>query len=97
MEFVGISEELKKNGLNLIFQTGNSKFILRILSQSLETSYPKGSILGPLLFLLHINDMPQAVDCELLLYADDTCLIFQDKDITKIEMALNKYFSVLCD
>ena len=41
--------------------------------------------------------MPQAVDCELLLYADDTCLIFQDKDITKIEMALNKYFSVLCD
>ena len=41
--------------------------------------------------------MPQAVDCELLLYADDTCLIFQHKDITEIESALNKNFSMLCD
>ena len=45
---------------------------------------------------LCINDKPQAVDCELLLCADDTCLIFQHKDITEIEMALNKKFSVLC-
>ena len=39
--------------------------------------------------------MPQALDCELLLYADDTCLIFQHKDITEIETALNKNFSML--
>ena len=41
--------------------------------------------------------MLQAVDCELLLYTDDTCLIFQHKDITEIELALNKKFRVLCD
>ena len=41
--------------------------------------------------------MPQAVDCELLLYADDICLIFQYKDNTEIELALNKNFSMLCD
>ena len=41
--------------------------------------------------------MPQAVDCELLLYADDTCLTFQHKDITEIESALNKNFTMLCD
>ena len=34
--------------------------------------------------------MPQAVDCELLLHADDTYLIFEHKDITEIETALNK-------
>ena len=41
--------------------------------------------------------MPEAVDCELLLYADDTCLIFQHKDYTKIESVLNKNLSMLCD
>ena len=41
--------------------------------------------------------MPQAIDGELLLYADGTCLIFQQKDITEIESALNKNFSMLCD
>ena len=58
---------------------------------------PQGSILGPLLFLLYINDMPQAVKCELLLYADDTCLIFQHKDIKEIENQLNQNFSFICD
>jgi len=58
---------------------------------------PQGSILGPLLFLLYINDMPQAVQCELLLYADDTCLIFQHSDIKEIESQLNKNFSFICD
>ena len=41
--------------------------------------------------------MPQSVDCELLLYADDTCLVFQHKDITETETALNTNFSMLCD
>ena len=41
--------------------------------------------------------MPQAVKCELLLYADDTCLIFQHKDITEIKLVLNRNFSMLCD
>ena len=41
--------------------------------------------------------MPQAVDCELLLYADDTCLTFRHKDITEIETVLNKNYSMLCD
>ena len=45
----------------------------------------QGSILGPLLFLLYVNDMVQAVNCDLLLYANDTGLIFQHKDINIIE------------
>ena len=33
--------------------------------------------------------MPQAVNSELLLYADDTCLIYMGKNIQKIEEQLN--------
>ena len=35
---------------------------------------PQDSILGPLLFLLRISNMSQAVKCDLFLYADDTCV-----------------------
>ena len=66
-------------------------------SGNLLCGVPQGSILGPLLFLLYINDMPQVIDCELLLYADDTCLISQHKDIHEIEIVLNKNLSTLCD
>ena len=45
----------------------------------LKCGVPQGSILCPLIFLIYVNDMPQSVDCDLLLYADDTCLGFTHK------------------
>ena len=41
--------------------------------------------------------MPQAVNSELLLYADDTCLIYMGKNIQKIEEQLNSDFTSLCE
>ena len=46
------------------------------------------SILGPLLFLVYVNDMSEAVKCKLLLYADDSALMVSGKDVPKIELAL---------
>ena len=63
----------------------------------LSCGVPQGSILGPLLFLLYVNDMPQAVSSDLLLYADDSGLAFGGKDLNTIEHQLNKDFNNLCD
>ena len=65
--------------------------------ESVSCGVPQGSILGPLLFLIYVNDMSQAVKCDLFLYADDTCLVCQHKDINKIESQLNEDFCNICD
>ena len=56
---------------------------------NLNCGVPQGSILGPQIFLIYVNDMPQSVDCDLFLYADDPCLGFADRNIKTIEDNLN--------
>ena len=52
---------------------------------------PQGSILGPLLFILHVNDLPEAVsECSILMYADDAVLFYSSSQVSTIEMKLNE-------
>ena len=41
--------------------------------------------------------MRQAVDCDLFRYTDDSCLVYQHKDVKEIERNLNKNFSDVRD
>ena len=99
MYYIGFSNEVI-----LWFRSylSNRKFIVNIKDKysspgAVTCGVPQGSILGPLLFLLYVNDMKQAIKSELLLYADDSCILMQHKDVKVIEEQLNRDFSSVCD
>ena len=54
-------------------------------SQFIRCGVPQGSILGPLLFLVYINDLPNALSCNSRFYADDTCLVLSDSSLDNLQ------------
>ena len=75
---------LEKNRKQSVVVDGKQSSLIDVVS-----GIPQGTVLGPLLFLLHINDLSSVVSSKVRLFADD-CLITEILKIKKTKLHCKK-------
>ena len=77
------------NRQQYVFFMGESSSLRNIVCD-----VPQDSILGPLLFLLYINDIPSCSDIiKFILFADDANLFYCNKNLTELQKIMNSELS----
>ena len=71
---------------------------LKSNSQKLHCGVPQGSVLGPTLFLIYVNDLSHTLEnCNHMLYADDTVLYIGGRDLDTLEINLQENLEQFCN
>ena len=90
LKLYGIDEKIWQWIYNFL-KTGNSVVVDGKQSSIIDvlSGVPQGTVIGPLLFLLHINDLPSVVSSKVRLFEDD-CLIYRNIKNKEDQIALQK-------
>ena len=67
----------------------HSKVFAISVSLAKTNLFSQGSILGPLFFIIYVNDLYDASRLESILFADDTNLFHSEKDPVTLNNTLN--------
>ena len=78
-----IENFLKDRSQSTVINNSKSK------SQEINVGVPQGSSLGPLLFLININDLPSSTNLKVRLFADDACVSYQHQDPSTLNEIIN--------
>ena len=91
LEKYGFSGGLLLSLTSYLIHRRQKVFVNGVLSNehNTNTGVPQGSVLGPLLFLIYINDIADGLVGMVRLYADDTSLSYSSSNSAEIEMILN--------
>lgn len=94
-EAIGLMESYLHGRKQYVAELDTSGNLLKSDLLCVKRGVPQGSILGPLLFILYINDLPTAVDESMILFADDTSLIFKEKDKEHLKIKIENTLDTL--
>jgi hypothetical protein len=71
---------------NQVVKTGKEISSVRCVNRGV----PQGSLLGPFLFLLYMNDLPSALTSSPILYADDTSIVMSHTNLLNLQVNLKQ-------
>jgi hypothetical protein len=103
MKFYGVSGVIDKLLMESYLRNIYQRVVINVHNDSngyfskwekVQHGVPQDSVLGPLLFLIYVNDLSKSVsDSSPILFADDTSFIIANRDETKFKFNNNEIFT----